>query len=143
MYERFDRFNKKFSPVGESKLRDVFLKTDNFISGRFFAEILRDVFEGLGESGCCAELRPSVYGREASEGGGGKLAEWVQSQNLHSDNLRWLFQVGNKHSNDSYIFIDNFTVFSRSPCLSASIRKPVRCIPSRTSWKMSFAPRSR
>ena len=30
-FHRFDRFNLKYNPIGESKLREIFLKTDNYI----------------------------------------------------------------------------------------------------------------
>ena len=28
-FHRFDRFNLKYNPIGESRLREIFLKTDN------------------------------------------------------------------------------------------------------------------
>ena len=40
---RFDRFNAKYSPLGESRLREIFLKTDNYLQGRYLAEITREV----------------------------------------------------------------------------------------------------
>lgn len=36
-YQRFDRFNDKYNPFGHSLLREVFMKTDNYMSGRYFA----------------------------------------------------------------------------------------------------------
>lgn len=55
-FHRFDRFNAKYSktgcclfsfdathavsdPIGESRLREIFLKTDNHIQGRYLAEV--------------------------------------------------------------------------------------------------------
>lgn len=38
---RFDKFNAKYNPVGESRLREVFLKTDNYLSGRYFGHIIK------------------------------------------------------------------------------------------------------
>lgn len=32
-FQRFDRFNLKYNPVGQSRLREVFIKTDNFMKG--------------------------------------------------------------------------------------------------------------
>ncbi|KAL3202827.1 hypothetical protein MRX96_001196 [Rhipicephalus microplus] len=32
-FHRFDKFNTKYNPVGESRLREIFLKTDNYIGG--------------------------------------------------------------------------------------------------------------
>jgi AMP deaminase len=31
---RFDNFNAKYNPIGESVLREVFLKTDNYVGGK-------------------------------------------------------------------------------------------------------------
>ena len=44
---RFDRFDKKYNPFGHRTLRSVFLKYDNFIKGRFFAELTREVIDNL------------------------------------------------------------------------------------------------
>ncbi|VDP22303.1 unnamed protein product [Soboliphyme baturini] len=40
-FHRFDKFNSKYNPLGQSLLRDIFLKTDNYIGGRFFAQVLK------------------------------------------------------------------------------------------------------
>ena len=32
-FQRFDLFNQKYNPFGQKTLRDVFLKTDNYIQG--------------------------------------------------------------------------------------------------------------
>ena len=46
-FNRFDKFNAKYNPIGESRLREVFLKTDNYLNGKYFAEIIQvsDWFE--------------------------------------------------------------------------------------------------
>jgi len=38
-FHRFDKFNLKYNPIGESRLREIFLKTDNYIGGRYLAEL--------------------------------------------------------------------------------------------------------
>ena len=38
-FHRFDKFNLKYNPIGESRLREIFLKTDNYIRGRYLAEL--------------------------------------------------------------------------------------------------------
>ena len=38
-----DRFNLKYNPAGQSRLREIFLKTDNVTSGSFLAEITKEV----------------------------------------------------------------------------------------------------
>ncbi|VDP61746.1 unnamed protein product [Schistosoma curassoni] len=40
-FHRFDKFNAKYNPIGQSQLREVFLKTDNYIKGVFFAHVLK------------------------------------------------------------------------------------------------------
>ncbi len=40
-FHRFDKFNAKYNPIGESRLREIFLKTDNYNNGKYFAEILK------------------------------------------------------------------------------------------------------
>ena len=39
-FHRFDKFNAKYNPIGESRLREVFLKTDNYLNGKYFAQII-------------------------------------------------------------------------------------------------------
>ena len=34
-FHRFDRFNLKYNPIGESRLREIFLKSNNLIDGRY------------------------------------------------------------------------------------------------------------
>src|SRR3954465_10347865 len=74
-FHRFDKFNLKYNPIGESRLRTIFLKTDNFINGRYLAEITREVFSDLEASKYqMAEYRISIYGRSEDEWD--KLAAW-------------------------------------------------------------------
>lgn len=40
-FHRFDKFNLKYNPIGESRLREVFLKTDNYMGGRYLAELTK------------------------------------------------------------------------------------------------------
>jgi AMP deaminase len=81
-FHRFDKFNLKYNPIGESRLREIFLKTDNFIKGRYLAELTRgnwkiiilflidltkkviEVFSDLEASKYqMTEYRISIYGR--------------------------------------------------------------------------------
>lgn len=91
-FHRFDKFNLKYNPIGESRLRTVFLKTDNDIQGRYLADITREVFVDLEQSKYqMAEYRISIYGRDENEWD--KLAGWVIDHKLFSTNVRWLIQV--------------------------------------------------
>lgn len=40
-FHRFDKFNAKYNPIGESVLREIFIKTDNRVSGKYFAHIIK------------------------------------------------------------------------------------------------------
>ncbi|KAJ3747592.1 hypothetical protein DFH05DRAFT_1393154 [Lentinula detonsa] len=91
-FHRFDKFNLKYNPIGESRLREIFLKTDNYIEGRYLAELTKEVMTDLEQSkyqNC--EWRLSIYGRSASEWD--KLAKWVVNNKLFSHNIRWLIQI--------------------------------------------------
>ncbi|KAG9315878.1 AMP deaminase [Chiua virens] len=103
-FHRFDKFNLKYNPIGESRLREIFLKIDNRIDGRYFAELTRasvpakfsrlfsEVMNDLEQSkyqNC--EWRVSIYGRSVDEWD--KLAKWVINNKLFSHNVRWLIQV--------------------------------------------------
>lgn len=91
-FHRFDKFNLKYNPIGESRLRTIFLKTDNFINGRYLAEITKEVISDLESSKYqMAEWRISIYGRTIDEWD--KLAAWVVDNKLFSHNIRWLIQV--------------------------------------------------
>ncbi|KAI5850426.1 hypothetical protein DFP73DRAFT_524175 [Morchella snyderi] len=91
-FHRFDKFNLKYNPVGESRLRTIFLKTDNDIKGRYLAEITKQVFVDLEASKYqMAEYRISIYGRSEDEWD--KLAAWVVDNKLFSHNVRWLIQI--------------------------------------------------
>ncbi|KAJ7913565.1 hypothetical protein B0H13DRAFT_491918 [Mycena leptocephala] len=91
-FHRFDKFNLKYSPIGESRLREIFLKTDNYIKGRYLAELTRELMTDLEQSkyqNC--EWRISIYGRSKDEWD--KLAKWVINNKLYSHNVRWLIQI--------------------------------------------------
>lgn len=45
-FQRFDKFNDKYNPVGASELRDLYLKTENAINGEYFATIIKVWREG-------------------------------------------------------------------------------------------------
>ncbi|KAK5174477.1 AMP deaminase [Saxophila tyrrhenica] len=91
-FHRFDKFNLKYNPVGESRLRTIFLKTDNYIQGRYLAEITKEVMSDLESSKYqMVEWRISIYGRSLDEWD--KLAAWVVDNKLYSPNVRWLIQI--------------------------------------------------
>jgi hypothetical protein len=69
-FHRFDRFNLKYNPIGQSKLREVFLKSDNKIKGeRFPAHALN--------GGCCRSVHRWCAGSC-------RLGLWAQGATLPS-----------------------------------------------------------
>ena len=47
---RFDRFNAKYNPLGQSVLREIYIKTDNYMGGKYFADIIKQVGVDLEDS---------------------------------------------------------------------------------------------
>ncbi|CAL0304424.1 unnamed protein product [Lupinus luteus] len=91
-FHRFDKFNLKYNPCGQSRLREIFLKQDNLIQGRFLGELTKQVFSDLEASKYqMAEYRLSIYGRKQSEWD--QLASWIVNNELYSENVVWLIQL--------------------------------------------------
>ncbi|KAM6976510.1 AMP deaminase 2 isoform 1-T1 [Aplochiton taeniatus] len=91
-FHRFDKFNSKYNPIGESILREIFIKTDNHVEGKYFGHIIKEVMADLEESKYQnVELRLSIYGRSRDEWD--KLAQWAVKHGVYSDNVRWLVQI--------------------------------------------------
>ncbi|XP_061189305.1 AMP deaminase 2-like isoform X3 [Saccostrea echinata] len=91
-FHRFDKFNAKYNPIGESRLREIFIKTDNYINGKYFGHVIKEVMEDLEESKYQnAEYRLSIYGRSRDEWD--KLARWAIANKIYSDNVRWMIQI--------------------------------------------------
>lgn len=69
------------------------MKTDNKIEGRYFAEVVKEVISDLEDSKYqMAEYRVSIYGRKGDEWT--KLGKWFVRNNLASESVRWVVQVG-------------------------------------------------
>lgn len=63
-FHRFDKFNAKYNPIGESRLREVFLKTDNYLNGKYFARIIKVRFispSGVSKSSGLSTFFPGGY----------------------------------------------------------------------------------
>jgi AMP deaminase len=92
IFHRFDKFNLKYNPCGQSRLREIFLKTSNFIKGKYMAEITQELMRSLEDTKYqSAEYRISIYGRSPDEWT--QLASWFIDNKIHSDNVRWLIQI--------------------------------------------------
>ncbi|KAM3935377.1 AMP deaminase 1 [Leptodactylus fuscus] len=91
-FQRFDKFNAKYNPVGASELRDLYMKTENFIDGEYFATIIKEVGSDLEDAKYqYAEPRLSIYGRSPEEWT--KLAYWFNKHKVYSPNMKFMIQV--------------------------------------------------
>jgi AMP deaminase len=91
-FQRFDHFNAKYNPFGKSELREVFLKSNNFMGGKYYAELTQQLFDRMARSKhVAAEYRVSIYGSNPGEWD--ELARWVIHHRLYTDKQRWLIQV--------------------------------------------------
>jgi AMP deaminase len=98
-FHRFDKFNLKYNPLGHTQLRDVFLRRENHLRGRYLAEITREVIADLESNKYqMVEWRVSIHGRNMNEWD--RLAAWVMDHKLISANVRWLVQVPRKYAQD-------------------------------------------
>uniref|UniRef100_A0A8C9T9R5 AMP deaminase n=1 Tax=Scleropages formosus TaxID=113540 RepID=A0A8C9T9R5_SCLFO len=89
-FQRFDKFNAKYNPVGASELRDLYLKTENHINGEYFANIIKEVANDLEEAKYqYAEPRLSIYGCNANEWN--KLSCWFNRHRVYSPNLKSVY----------------------------------------------------
>ncbi len=111
-YMRFDAWLDKYNPFGKAELRDLFLKHENDVGGRFFAELIgstalrsTDINPSLK-----IELRISVCGRYAgnlsdslrcsldfvrsrSRNELDIISRWIKEHRLTAPGNRWLLQV--------------------------------------------------
>ncbi|NXF24799.1 AMPD1 deaminase, partial [Rhodinocichla rosea] len=91
-FQRFDKFNDKYNPVGASELRDLYLKTENAINGEYFATIIKEVGSDLEDAKYQhTEPRLSIYGRSPEEWA--RLASWFNTHRVYSPNMKWMIQV--------------------------------------------------
>ncbi|KPA76446.1 AMP deaminase putativeamp deaminase-like protein [Leptomonas pyrrhocoris] len=91
-FHRFDRFNHRFSPMGMSSLRSLFLKTENFMQGRYFAELIRGTFQQNElEGNTFSENRLSIYGRSRTEWD--RLSRWFVLHGMSHRTNSWMIQV--------------------------------------------------
>jgi AMP deaminase len=111
IFHRFDKFNLKYNPFGQARLREIFIKQENIIRGRFLAELTKEVFNDLeGSKYQHTEYRISIYGRKPVEWD--SLAAWVVQNRLYSDNNLWMIQIPRLYNvYKSQGIIENFQQF--------------------------------
>ena len=70
-FHRFDKFNAKYNPIGESILREIFIKTYNHVEGKYFGHIIKVMWgvtwgqmaEQLGNRAINQKVADSISGR--------------------------------------------------------------------------------
>jgi AMP deaminase len=88
LFNRFDHFNAKYNPLGNSALRTIFLKSKNDMGGRYFAELAKILLRNFErEMTVHAELRLSIYGNSMDNWQ--ELAGWVVGNKLFSESNRY------------------------------------------------------
>ncbi|KTW29345.1 AMP deaminase [Pneumocystis carinii B80] len=91
-FQHFEVFNSRFSPFGKPIFRTIFLSTDNYMKGKYFAELTHELINKLEDDKYkMAEYRLTIFGISLDEWD--KLASWVIDNNLFSLNVRWIIQV--------------------------------------------------
>ncbi|KAG0439197.1 AMP deaminase 2 [Dictyocoela muelleri] len=91
-FHRFDRFNSKYNPLGQPILREIFLKYDNFIHGKYLAQITNETIQAINENKYVyVEYRISIYGKKREEWS--LLADWIINNKLISSKVRWVIQI--------------------------------------------------
>jgi AMP deaminase len=94
LFDRFDNFNAKYSPFGNSNLRTIFMKTENYQNGKYFAELTKQLFhhfEKKNGNGVYNEYRVSIYGASPREWD--DLASWMERWDVYSHTNMWMVQV--------------------------------------------------
>ena len=65
---RSEKYINKYYPINHLSLKDIFLSSDNYIKGRYFGEIVKEVIKGIDEEKyVLAEYRISIFGRDKNE----------------------------------------------------------------------------
>ncbi|KAJ6871804.1 hypothetical protein NC652_037226 [Populus alba x Populus x berolinensis] len=97
-----NKFNLKYNPFCQSRLREIFLKQDNLIQGRFLEELTKQM----------VEYRISIYGRKQSEWD--QIASWILPRlyNIYKE-------IGLLHHFRIFLIISSFR-FSRSQLIQMS-----------------------
>ncbi|XWS22508.1 hypothetical protein CRYUN_Cryun29cG0042000 [Craigia yunnanensis] len=153
-----------FESLDLTGLREIFLKQDNLIQGRFLAEVTKQVLSDLEASKyqpylsntsflfLMAEYRVSIYSRKQSEWD--QLASWFINNEIYSENAVWLilnildnvfiplFEVTvdpNSHP-QLHVFLMMVVGFDLVDDESKPERRPTKHMPKPAEWTNEFNP---
>ena len=90
-YRRFDNFIRKYDVFGFAEGRKLFLKYDNFVGGRFLAEMLGQLIQTAAVNNVFLEYHISLYGKSVDELE--TLARFIIGHGLVGPNVRWIIQL--------------------------------------------------
>lgn len=94
---RLEKYSNKYNPFCQLSIKNIFLNTENYINGRFFAEIVKEVIKGIDkEKYVLAEYRICVYGKSPEDLK--KQAFWLSTYNIKSHRVRWVIQIPRLYS---------------------------------------------
>jgi hypothetical protein len=93
MFHRFDQFNNAYSPFGYNDMRTIFSKVNNLQNGKYFAELVKEVFDLLDTqaNSCYLEPRISVYASGRQDWA--QTAAFVVNNGLLHARVAWMVQV--------------------------------------------------
>jgi len=88
-FHRYDLFNSKYNPFGNSLLQTVFLDHINDIDGRYLGELVQDVMSIRSRNpNHLYEVSVNIYGRSKNEWE--NFAIWVVNHGLLNSQFRWI-----------------------------------------------------
>lgn len=90
-FHRFDFFNAAYNPFGEEKMRTIFMSPENIQKGKYFAEVIGQVFDLAKQGNISLEPRLTLFGKSRDELD--MIAEWVVTHDLMPKHVRWMLQV--------------------------------------------------
>ncbi|KAI5170689.1 AMP deaminase [Nematocida sp. LUAm3] len=124
IFHRFDRFNSKYNPYGVPLLREIFLKHDNYIEGRYLAEITKELIAEVEEKEFLkCEWGISIYGKRKEEIE--KLSIWIERYGIKSNSIQWFIQIPRLYGLfRGYNHVESFSEFLMNifgPIISSSL----------------------
>jgi AMP deaminase len=77
------------------ELRSVFLSRNNYLGGKYFAEIVKETFDSWHDPTLLVEFSIALHGTSQREWH--SMAHWILSNNLHHSNNRWVVQINRSY----------------------------------------------
>eukprot|EP00760_Papus_ankaliazontas_P024645 PhM_4_TR2400/c1_g1_i1/m.18643/K01490/AMPD; AMP deaminase len=125
-----ESYMERYNPIQKEGLRTVLLSTDNYMGGRYFAELIKLTFDQYKlDEYTFAENRLTIFGKSLNEWD--KLAQWFDTHGMASQQNRWMVQIPRNYS----------TCRTTSPPLVKSFGELIKHL-FQPLWSVSMAPNS-